>query len=580
MLSELHIENFAVIKDANINLEQGINIISGEEGVGKSILVDSISTLIGSRAPASFIRHGAQQAHIEGIFWLQLNRVEQLHNLLQENGIELEKDGMLVISRTIQQQGRSTARINGRAIPLSLLREIGRYLIDIHGQMDYISLLDPHRQMDILDTYANLASARNNFTTTVDNLRQKTRELATFTSGKTDIHEELLRYQIEEIESADLQVGEDLSLQERRDFLMNAESLKESCFNAYSSLYSEEKSATVLIHEALVALKGFKDENELISRYREQLENTMSNLEDVARDLIHYGDSIESDAGELELIEQRLNLINSLKRKYGPAIEDINNFHAKAKAELDMIDNHLVHKANLEKEVEQLAVMAGRQAEELSLSRRRAAKSLVDLANEELSDLGLVYSKFDISLHREEDPDGLPVTNGKRFAYSNNGIDKVEFLISTNPGEPMKPLAAIASGGETCRIMLAMKSAFRRLDPIPTLIFDEIDIGIGGRSGDVVGKKLASLSNHHQVVCITHLPQIACFGDLHIRMSKDVRSGRASTKVETIKGDSRLKELAAMLGSNNDGEVMRDGADHLLCQAESWKKKEKSAVLN
>jgi DNA repair protein RecN (Recombination protein N) len=361
---------------------------------------------------------------------------------------------------------------------------------------------------------------------------------------------------------------------------MSAESLKESCLNAYSSLYSEEKSATVLIHEALVALKGFKEENELISHYREQLEETIANLEDIARELIHYGDSIESDMNELESIEQRLNLINSLKRKYGSTIEDIFNFHMKAKAELDMIDNHLEHKVNLEKEVDHLLAIAGRQAEELSLSRRRAAKSLIDLANEELADLGLVYSKFDISLHREEDPDGLPVTNGKRFAYSNNGIDKVEFLISTNPGEPMKPLAAIASGGETCRIMLAMKSAFRRLDPVPTLIFDEIDIGIGGRSGDIVGKKLASLSNQHQVVCITHLPQIACFGDLHIRMSKDVRSGRALTKVESVKGDNRLKELAAMLGSNNNGQIMKDGADHLLCQAESWKNKEKSAALN
>jgi DNA repair protein RecN (Recombination protein N) len=235
---------------------------------------------------------------------------------------------------------------------------------------------------------------------------------------------------------------------------------------------------------------------------------------------------------------------------------------------------------NLEKEIERLEAKAGRQAEELSLSRRRAAKSLIDLVNDELADLGLKYSKFDISLHREEDNNGLPAANGKRFAFTNNGIDKVEFLISTNPGEPIKPLAAIASGGETCRIMLAMKSAFRRLDPIPTLIFDEIDIGIGGRSGDIVGKKLASLSQQHQVVCITHLPQIACFGDLHIRMSKDIRSGRALTRVETIKGNSRLNELAAMLGSNNDGEVMRDGADHLLCQAESWKKKEKSPVLN
>lgn len=580
MLGELNIKNFAVIEDANIRFEPDMNIISGEEGSGKSLVVDAINTLLGTRVPSGLIRNGSSTARIEGIFWISADISNQLKNILEENAIELEDDGSLIISRELQQQGRSIARVNGKAVPASFLKQIGGYLVDMHSQMDYISLLSTHHQLELLDAYGNLLESQNSLSLKIDDLRQKIRELAKLNEIKTNGRQDLLRYQVEEIEHANLQPGEDEVLQDRREILLRAESLKESSLNAYGSLYGEERSATVLIHEAFISVKALNDSNSSVNSYKEQLESIMTNLEEMARELRRYGESIEADASQLDEIEGRIDLLNSLKRKYGEKIDEILSLHEKAKQELDTLDNHQEYKNQLEKEIESLEIEAGRQAEELSLSRRHAAKSLAGIVNEELADLGLKWTKFDISLHREEDAKGLPITSGKRFSFTREGIDHIQFMIATNPGEPMKPLATIASGGETCRIMLALKSALKRVDPIPTLVFDEIDIGIGGRSGNIVGKKLTTLAQQHQVLCITHLPQVACFGDAHIRMVKDISSGRATTKVEIMKGKKRIEELAAMLGSGNAGKVMIEGAEKLLGQAESWKKQEKERVMS
>lgn len=578
MLSELHIKNFAVIEDAQLSLRPGLSIISGEEGSGKSLIVDALGVLLGARATTGFIRNGTSTARVEGIFWLSAEIMDKLSILLQESAIEVDSDGMLIISRELQQQGRSIARINSRAVPLSLLRQIGQKLVDIHGQMDYISLLDSHHQLDLLDAHGNLIGLRNKLADTIDALRQTIRDLSSVNSPKTDGRLELLKYQIEEIERADLKQTEDQALQERHNVLCRAEALKENCLKAYDSLYGEERSATVLIHEALVSLRELKSNDPAILAHKKHLEDAIASLEETARELRNYGETIEADATQLEEIEQRLNLLNSLKRKYGATLEDVISFYSKAKSELDAIESQQERSAHLDKEKERLECDASKQAEELSLSRRRAATSLTELINEELSDLGLPWAKFDICLRREEDATGLPTARGKRFAFTREGIDHIEFMVTTNPGEPMRPLSKIASGGETCRIMLALKSALKRVDPIPTLVFDEIDGAIGGRSGDTMGRKLATLARQHQVLCITHLPQIACFGDSHIRLIKDTTSGRAYTRVETIEGQSRIEELAAMLGSEQTEKTMLNGAGKLLRKAQAWKEREKELV--
>ena len=403
MLSELHIQNFAVIKDIKLTLAPGMTVLSGDEGTGKSLIVDAIGILLGERAPSGLIRNGAPSARVEGIFWLSTEVSECLMSLLQENTIEPECDGMLVISREIQNQGRSIARVNGRVVPLSVLRQIGQNLIDLHGQMDYISLLDSHRQLNLLDAYGNLTTQRNHLSESIDNLRQNIRELASANCHTIDGRQDLIEYQIAEIEHANLEPGEDQSLLNKRSVLLRSEGIKESCLKAYGNLYGEEDSATALIHEALASLRGLDINDSTIPSHRERLEDAMVNLEDIARELRDYGEAVESDADQLEQIEHRLNLITTLKRKFGGTIEDIFHFYTKAKSELEAIKSHQERIKLLDKEREHLESDCGKQAEELSLARRRAAKSLAGLVNEELADLGLPWAKFDISLHREED---------------------------------------------------------------------------------------------------------------------------------------------------------------------------------
>lgn len=578
MLSELHIKNFAVIEDAQIKFGPGLTIVSGEEGSGKSLIVDALGVLLGARATPGFIRNGTATARVEGIFWLSESVVSKLKTLLQECDVKLENDGTLIITREIQQMGRSIARINSRPVPLSLLKQIGQSLMDIHGQMDYISLLDNHQQLNLLDAHGATTELHDKLAESIDKLRQIIRDLSTSSIQKTDEHQELLKYQIDEIERASLSPGEDLSLQEKHEVLCCAEALKENCLRVYDNLYGEERSATVLIHEALVSLKGLKNNDPVILNHKKHLEDFAVSLEEIARELCRYGENMEADSTQLVEIEQRLTLINALKRKYGTTIEEILDFCSKAKLELEIMANKHEQKIQLEKERELLQIASGKQAEALSLQRRKAVTSLVELVNEELAELGLPWAKFDISLRREEDPSGLPTTRGKYFAFTREGIDQIEFMVTTNPGEPTRPLSKIASGGETCRIMLALKSALKRVDPIPTLVFDEIDASIGGRSGDTMGRKLALLARQHQVLCITHLPQIACFGDSHIRLVKDTSSGRAYTKIEQIEGQNRIEELAAMLGSVQAEKTMVDGAGKLFRKAQTWKAQEKEPV--
>ena len=574
MLSELHIKNFAVIEDARLTLKPGLTIISGEEGSGKSLIVDALSILLGARITNGFIRQGAATARVEGIFWLSSDIIAKLETLLQETNIEIDGDGMLIVSRELQQQGRSVARINSKAVPLSLLRQISQYLVDIHGQMEHISLLDTHHQLNILDTYGDLMNLRSNFCSKIESLRQKISQLSNVKTHKTNGHFELLKYQIDEIERADLKVGEDEELKEKHTILFNAEALKENCLKAYNSLYGEERSVTVLIHDAIVSLRSLKNIDSTVAGYVNQLENMITELEDAARSLRDHSEKADSDANLLEEIEQRINLIATLKRKYGATIEDVLVFYSRAQSELSAFEDQEEQSTRLEKEIEQIEYEAGKQAEELSLLRRSKANSLTELVNMELGDLGLPWAKFEIRLQREEDTRGLPTATKKRFAFTDNGIDHVEFMIATNPGEPVRPLNKIASGGEICRIMLALKSALKKVDPVPTLIFDEIDASVGGRSGDTMGRKLVTLARQHQVICITHLPQIACFGDSHIRLIKDTASGRAHTRIEQINGQKRIEELAAMLGSVQAEKTMLSGANKLLREAQTWKDKD------
>ena len=572
MLSQLHIRNIATIEDVLLKLGPGMTVLSGEEGAGKSLVVDALSTLLGARATSGLIRSGAETSQVEGVFWLPEELSTGLESLFEENGLEPEPDGSLILSRELQASGRSVARANGHAVPLSLLKQIGAHLVDLHGQMDYLSLMDTGRQLNLLDTYGKLMTLRKQLASKVAELRQKTGEIARFSNLPTDRSRDFLRYQLDEIESASLKPDEEETLKEERETLRHAEEISSSCLRAYHHLYGDEPSAATMTGQALAALRELDGLFASLTAHQEQLEGAKACLEDTARELLRQGESIEVNTARLEELEQRLDLIGSLKRKYGGgSIERVLALAEETRLELAALEDQEELLSRLEREKANIEAEAGRLAEALSRSRREAAVSLVEMVNEELTQLGLPWARFDVQLRQEAAEDGLPASNGDRFAFTRDGIDRLEFMVVTNPGEPLRPLAAIVSGGETSRITLAIKSALKRADPVPTLVFDEIDIGIGGRSGDIVGRKLAELARYHQLLCITHLPQIACFGDVHYRLVKDTGSGRALSQLEPLEGEARLGELAAMLGSET-GEAILEGAAELLEQALAWKK--------
>lgn len=564
MLIELYIKNLAVIEETRIALKPGLTIVSGEEGSGKSLLVDALCLLLGGRASTALIRSGASTAFVEGIFWVSPDD-KSLTTALHEAGIEIESDGTLILSREVQEQGRSIARANGKAVPLTLLRELGQRLMDIHSQMEHLSLLNPQHQLYILDSYAHLLKDRDYLEGKVAELNSKAQKLTTLTGEKAQSRCELLEYQISEIGSADVRPGEDESLQQERQVLQRAQTIKEECYAAYAALYADDRSATSLVHYAARALQGTVSIDPALQQQLNTLESAMVELEQTARELRCYADALAFRSDRLEQIEQRLELLRHLKSKYGPTLENVIEFADRGREELESIQAQQAQRCYLEEKRRMLEIEVAEHALELSRARQDSARGLTEIVNEELADLGMPWARFDISLRQEEHSDGLPTPQGK-YSYNQYGIDRIEFLASTNPGEPLKPLAEIASGGETCRFMLALKSSLQSTDPVPLLVFDEIDIGIGGRSAHIVGRRLAALACSRQVICITHLPQIACFGQNHYRVLKEVVSGRAVTRIECLEERPRVEELAVMLGSKGNGHMLQS-AEELLRRA-------------
>jgi DNA repair protein RecN (Recombination protein N) len=569
MLLELHVKNLAVIEELRLGLREGLTVLSGDEGAGKSLLVDALCLLAGGRASSNLIRSGASAALVEGVFCVEPDDGD-LVAMLEEAGMEVEPDGILILTREVQEQGKSIARVNGRAIPVSLLREMGRRLMDIHSQMEHLSLLSPQHQMDLLDSYGGLLALRRELEAKVSRLREKAREISLIAGEKSQRERELLEYQVAEIDRANIQQGEDEALEQEWQVLQRAQELKEYCYAAYSMLYADDRSATAVAHQAIKALQRAMSIDSSLQPQVEELESAVIQLEEIARGLSRYTEAIEDSPERLQQVEERLELLRRLKHKYGLTLENVIRFANEARSELQALESQEERRCQLRAEYRQLKIEAGKLAERLSRARQEAAGRLSKLVNLELADLGMPWARFDVDLTREECPDGLPAYQGA-YSFTQHGIDRIQFLASTNPGEPLRPLAEIASGGETCRFMLALKSALRQADSIPTLVFDEIDAGIGGRNAHVVGKKLATLAESRQVICITHLPQIACFGSDHYRVVKDVSGPQAVVRLEHLSGDTRVQELAAMLGSGSERPMLESAQVLLRCASEIGK---------
>jgi len=588
MLAEIDITNFAIIDHLHLQFHRGFNVLTGETGAGKSIIIDAVGTLLGGRAQSEFLRAGADKTRIEGTFTLDAPAREDIFPILDEIGIEHE-DESLIVAREINREGRNVCRVNGHAVTLHVLERIGENLIDIHGQSEHISLLRVRTHIDFLDRFGNLWDKRAAVAEKVKQLRAVRSELKSLQMDEREIARRVdrLTYVVDEIMAANLQLGEEEALKQERELLGNAELRANLADHAYQSLYGageEDKGAIDLLNEALQAVIGLEKYDPSVKTLREEAEGASAQADDLARALRAYRDNVDHNPARLQQVDERLDLIFRLKRKYGDTIEEIIKYGENAAAELagishseERIKELTAQQAQMLKEIAALAMA-------LSNARRAAGGQLAQGIEAQLQDLGMAKAKFGVALERSDDPDGVEdAERGRRVAFDPTGIDRVEFMVSPNPGEPLKPLAKIASGGETSRLMLAMKSVLAVADNTPTLIFDEIDQGIGGRTGGIVGNKLWALTptaqkaDHmpqHQVICITHLPQIAAYGDAHFKIRKQVAGERTITQVHELARIDRVEELAQMLGTETA--TTRQNAEELLKEVESQKAKAKS----
>ncbi len=557
MLTELHIQNFAIIDKLDLRFGSGLIILTGETGAGKSIILDAVVMLIGGKADATFVRTDSDAAFVEGVFHLKGPEKEAVHEVLKREDL-MDDPNYVVLMREVRKEGRSVARVNGRTVNVALLKELGALLVDIHGQAEHLSLLDPRAHLGLLDRFAEVTRPLGDYRQTYHELLNLRRELNDLRKAQADAERriETLTYQAEEIEAARLRAGEDEELRKERDRLANAESLAQNAQEALAVLEEgspETPAATDLVGQAAQALAALAKIDEGQNELANQAEVLLDTISDIIHRLRAYLEEIEFNPKRLEEVEERLDLVHSLARKYGGNIPAVITYGEDARKQLETITGAADRINQLEMQEAKLLERLAKQGSVLSDKRKSASTQMSKGIETELDDLKMASAKFGVDFQTRPDPNGAPLADGSRIAFDQNGFDRVEYLIAPNPGEGLKPLAKIASGGETSRLMLGLKNVLARADEVPSLIFDEIDQGIGGRVGMVVGQKLWNLSRSHQVFCVTHLPQLAVFGDQHYQVQKLVDKGRTLTRVEQLEGEPRLLELSQMLGEVGEG---------------------------
>ncbi len=578
VLLELSVRNFAILDQVTLRWAPGLNVLTGETGAGKSIIVDAVSALMGSRMGADWVRAGADQAVIEGVFELPAEAGDAaegptLAALLAEYDLLPEGETTLILSREISRAGRTFCRVNGRPVLLSVLQEVGRRLVDIHGQSEHLSLLRTREHLYLLDRYGGTVGLRDEVAGLVAELERVRAALRESDAEERRLAREaaLLRHEVAEIEGVAPQPGEDAELAQQRDRLRNAERLRALALGAYTALEggdAETPGALDALGTAAAAAGELAAIDPQAAPARDALDAAAAAVDDCARALRRYAEEIESDPLLLQSVEERLHALRELARKYGGSLEAALAYADEARAKLDRLEHHEQHVADLQAREGELRAAVGARAAELSARRRAAAGTLAAAVERELADLRMAGARFEVAFAENESADGVPV-GGRTLAFDRTGADRVEFLLAANAGEEPRPLARVASGGEMARILLALKTILAGVDVRPTLIFDEVDVGVGGRLGQVLGEKLWQLATRHQILCVTHLPQLAAYGDHHFLVSKTETAGRTETAVQAVAADARTDEIAAMLGGA--GEAARLSASELLEQADRWK---------
>ena len=579
MLVELSIQNVAIIDRLRVAFEPGMNALTGETGAGKSIIIDALGAVLGGRVGTELLRTGADRARIEAVFDLAGSADAVLVEILDAAGIEPE-DGTLILAREIGASGRSAARVNGQTVTAAMLARIGERLVDIHGQSAHLTLLRPATHLDYLDAYAGLLPQRAALGALVVQVRAIQHERAALERDDRERNRrvDLLRFQAEEIAQARLRPGEDDELRAERQRLANATKLQTVADAAYRLLReaTPPRGPSILdgLRDVARNLSELAKLDPALAEAESEVDEMVYLLEDVAATVRTYRDTIEDDPQRLAAVEERLATIRELQRKYGDTVEEVIAFGVQAQREWEALEGSEERVARLRAQEEALVREIGARAGALSQARQKAAKRLGKAVEAAIARLAMGRTRFTVYQSQEEAADGAPVPadDGTRhLAYDARGVDRVEFLIAPNAGEAPKPLARIASGGETARLMLALKSVLAAADATPTLVFDEVDVGIGGRSGQVVGETLAQLARGHQVLCITHLAQVAAFADGHFVITKEDRQGRTASRVTRVEAEERVSELAVMLDGVPVTAAARANAQDLADRAAAWK---------
>lgn len=559
----------ALIKELNIEFEEELNVLTGETGAGKSIIIEAIDLILGGYAASDLIRDGEDSLMVEALFLLTPQEKELINNLNSDIEI-VDGQGVLLVRREINKKGRNKCLINQRLINLSTLQEIGTFLVDLHGQHNHQSLLDPTKHIDLMDNLGGdkIIKHRKELFDNYRRWREKSKKLFQLLKDKEENLKKMdfLKFQLEEIDKTSLVKDEDKALEEEEMVLKNAEKIIETMEKANFILYEgglEQSSVRDSLNEVSVDLGEIASLDRRIEKIRENLKEVGYQFEDIVNEIVKYKDGIDLDSQKLKEVEGRLNLINSLKSKYGSTIEEILEYRQKIYQELEAVDYSQDKLEKLKEEVNSLEDIISTISHHLNINRRKIAEDLQKMVVRELEDLNMKRCQFEVSINSYEDDNGIEI-DGKKYKIGPKGIDDIEFMISPNVGERLRPLARIVSGGEVSRIMLALKSILSEVDQVPTLIFDEIDSGVGARLGEVIAQKLKALSRKRQVICVTHLPQIACKAERHFYIEKYILNNQTGIRLKEMEGEERVKEIARMLDGSQMSEIAIRHAQKML----------------
>ncbi|MGX7417432.1 DNA repair protein RecN [Carnobacterium gallinarum] len=567
MLQELAIKNFAIIHDLALSFDNGMTVLTGETGAGKSIIIDAVGLLAGGRASTDFIRHGENKCVLEGLFSLDKNAIT--FELLKEYDIDFE-DQTVLIQRYIHRNGKNVCRINGRLVNIATLRLIGETMIDIHGQNEHQELMNPDRHIEMLDQFGDreLTQLLIAYQETFSDYQKAKKAYDKWQNSEQELAQrmDMLAYQTNDIELAELIIGEEEQLIEEKNLLVNYQRIVGALSISYDALQGEEGSGVDLIGTAMTEMSTIESLDDQYKQISETIANSYFQLQEAASDILKEMDQLAYDEERLNEIEKRLDFIQQLKRKYGESVSDIMDYYEKIMIELDQIQNREGHMNQLISQLGSLATILTDQGQALTAKRKQVAKLLEKEIHEQLKELYMEKVIFEVKFSTTSEADSM-------MNFRKDGQDTIEFYIATNPGEPLKPLAKVASGGELSRMMLAMKTIFSKSQGITSIIFDEVDTGVSGRVAQAIANKIYLVAVHSQVLCITHLPQVAAMADHHLFISKTQVEERTETHVTLLKQSEKIQEIARMLAGTEITKLTLKHGKELLDLAKTEKAK-------